>query len=306
MLVAGLGQCCWDTLAVVNAYPSPDSKAEAGAWEEQAGGPVATALVALARLGVACRFAGIVGDDAAGALIRQALKVERIDDSFLHTRQGGESQRAFIVIEKGSGRRTIIWRRPTGEPLRPAEVGERFLAGCAFLHLDGLMADASLHAAREARRLGIPVMVDAGRMRPGMTGLCSLCDYVVAAEQFFLDLGWDGSPAHFHCLAAGLGAPAVTVTIGERGSLTWGGGEPFHVPAFPVEAVDTTGAGDVFHGGFIHGILQGWELRETVIFASALAAMKCRTPGAQRGIPRPDDVRAFLAERGAGIPAGRL
>ncbi|WP_306537226.1 PfkB family carbohydrate kinase [Geobacter sp.] len=302
MTVSGLGQCCWDTLAVVDAYPSPDSKAEAVAWEEQAGGPTATALVALARLGVACRFAGVVGDDDAGRRIRQALDSEGVDGAFLVARRGGESQRAFIMIERGSGRRTIVWRRPAGEPLEPREVPDAFLAGSSLLLLDGLMADASLHAARRARRSGIPVMVDAGRMRPGMLDIARQCDYVVAAEQFFLDLGWDRTSGHFRALSAGLGAPVVTVTLGAGGSLTWEGGEPFIVPAFGVEAVDTTGAGDVFHGGYGYGILQGWRVRETVIFASALAAMKCRQVGAQRGIPRFPEVAAFLARRNIAVP----
>lgn len=302
MIAAGLGQCCWDVLAVVGAYPSPDSKAEALAWEEQAGGPTATALVALARLGVACRFAGVVGDDGAGALIRRALDAEGIDGTFLVTRPGRESQRAFIMIEQGSGRRTIVWQRPTGEPLQPGEVPETFLSGSSLLLLDGLMADVSLHAARLARDLGIPVMVDAGRMRPGMLDIARQCNYVVAAEQFFLDLGWDCTPGHFSALAAGLGAPVVTVTLGAGGSLTWEGGKPFHVPAFLVEAVDTTGAGDVFHGGYGYGILQGWGVRETVVFATALAAMKCRRVGSQRGIPALHDVASFLAARGIHLP----
>jgi len=302
VIAAGLGQCCWDTLAVVGAYPVPDSKAQALAWEEQAGGPTATALVALARLGVACRFAGVVGDDEIGGRIRRALGAEGIDTASLAVRPGGESQRAFIMVEQGGGRRTIVWRPPAAEPLRPDEVPETFLAGSSLLLLDGLMADASLHAARLARRLGIPVLVDAGRMRPGMLELARQCDYLVAAEQFFLDLGWDRTPGQFSALAVGLGAPVVTVTLGAGGSLTWEGDEPFHVPAFPVAAVDTTGAGDVFHGGFGFGILQRWGVREAVIFASALAAMKCRQMGAQGGIPRLPDVVSFFAEQGIRMP----
>jgi len=300
MIAAGVGQCCWDTLTVVGAYPSPDGKAQALAWEEQAGGPTATALVALARLGVVCRFAGVTGDDGAGERIRRALGAEGIDTASLAVRPGGESQRAFIMVEQGSGRRTIVWRPPVAEPLQPGEVPETFLSGCSLLLLDGLMADVSLHAARLARNLGIPVMVDAGRMRPGMLELARRCDYLVAAEQFFLDLGWDRTPGQFRVLAAGLGAPVVTVTLGAGGSLTWEGGEPFPVPAFPVAAVDTTGAGDVFHGGYGYGILQGWGVRETVVFASALAAMKCRQVGGQRGIPPLCDVASFLAARGIG------
>jgi sulfofructose kinase len=303
MVVTGLGQCCWDTLAEVEEYPSPDSKAESGQWVEQGGGPAATALVTVARLGLQCRFAGVVGDDAAGALIRHALHAEGIDVTHLLTRPGAASQRAFIMVERTGGRRTIVWQRPTGAHLAPAELEEPFWSGSAFLHLDGLMEEASLHGAREARRRGIPVMVDAGRMRPGMRELAGLCDYLVAAEQFFLDLGWNGSEEHFARLADGLGAPVATVTLGDRGSLTRHGGTTCHVPAFPVAALDTTGAGDVFHGGYLFGLIQGWPLRETVVFASAAAALSCLHLGAQRGAPRLDEVSRFLVDRGISVPS---
>ncbi|BBA69228.1 sugar kinase [Geobacter sulfurreducens] len=303
MVVTGLGQCCWDTLAEVEKYPSPDSKAESGHWVEQGGGPAATALVTVARLGLQCRFAGVVGDDAAGTLIRHALYAEGIDVAHLLTRPGAASQRAFIMVERPGGRRTIVWQRPTGAPLSPAELEEQFWSGSAFLHLDGLMEEASLHGAREARRRGIPVMVDAGRMRPGMRELAKLCDYLVAAEQFFLDLGWDGSGEQFARLADGLGAPVVTVTLGDRGSLTRHGGTTCHVPAFPVTTLDTTGAGDVFHGGYLFGLIKRWPLRETVVFASAAAALSCLHLGAQRGAPRLDEVIRFLVDRGIPVPA---
>lgn len=303
MVVTGVGQCCWDTLAVVGEYPTPDSKVEALAWEEQGGGPVATALVTLARLGVSCRFAGVVGDDETGRRIAASLREEGIDLSSLAVRSGASSQRAFIVVERGSGRRTIVWQRSRGAALLPEELPAGLWDGCGALHLDGILPEASLAAAREARLRGVPVMVDAGRMRPAMLDIARLSDYVVGAEQFFLDLGWRGTPEHFRELAAGLGAPVVTVTCGAGGSLTWAGGEQFFVPAFPVSAVDTTGAGDVFHGGYLYGILRGWELRETVRFASAAAALKCRHLGAQRGIPRLPEVFAFLAEAGGGPAA---
>ncbi|BDV41823.1 ribokinase [Geotalea uraniireducens] len=297
-VVTGIGQCCWDTLAVVDAYPAADSKVEAAAWEEQGGGPAATALVTLARFGIACRFAGVVGDDEAGTLIRRGLRAEGVDVAALATRAGSVSQRALIVVERGSGRRTIVWQRPTGRPLSAAEVTPELLAGSRLLHLDGLMAEASLQAARLARCAGIPVMVDAGRLRPGMVELAGCCDYLVAAEQFFRDLGWDGDEARFRRLAAGLGAPVVTVTLGPRGSLTWRADDFFPTPAFPVAVVDSTGAGDVFHGAYLYGVLRGWPLRRTVTFAAAAAALKCRFLGAQRGIPPLAGVEELLRERG--------
>lgn len=294
MSVTGIGQCSWDYLGLVDSWPAPDSKEEVRQWEEQGGGPVATALAGLARLGVLCRFHGVIGDDDAGDNIRRSLAAEGIDCSGVAVREGAVSQAAFIAVERGSGRRTIFWRRPSGAPLAPAELAEGFLEGSDFLLLDGLMAEVSLHAARQAVERGVPVMLDAGRVRPGMLETARLCDYVVAGEQFALDLGWDGRDESFAALAKRTGAGVMTVTLGTRGSITCRGKELIRQPAFPVSAVDTTGAGDVFHGGYVYGVLQGWDLPATLRFASAMAALKCRKLGGRAGIPTLAEINAFM------------
>ncbi|RII27692.1 MAG: carbohydrate kinase [Geobacter sp.] len=302
MLVTGIGQCCWDFLALVEAYPSADSKQEVFQWEEQGGGPVATALVALSRLGVACRFHGVIGDDGLGELVLGSLVNEGIDCQGVVLRSGSNSQRAFIVVEKENANRTIFWQRPTGEPLSPEELPEDYLNDCRLLLLDGLMVDVSLAAARDASRHGVPVMLDAGRLRPGMAELARLCSYVVAGEQFAFDLGWDGKDESFASVASSLGAPVVTVTCGVRGSLTWRERGVIRQPAFPVPVIDTTGAGDVFHGGYVYGLLKGWELPSVLTFAGAMAAIKCTRPGGRSGIPDLPQVLNFLRERGVPMP----
>jgi sulfofructose kinase len=304
MLMAGIGQCSWDMLALVAAYPARDSKEEVLRWEEQGGGPVATALVTAARFGHACRFCGVVGDDPLGEKVRRSLLSEGIDIDGLVVRTDAATQVAFIVIEEQGGERTIFWKRPSGAALRPQELHDSYLDGVSLLLLDGLMAEVSLHAARDARRRGIPVMLDAGRLRPGMLEIAHNCDYLVAAEQFALDLGWSGDPHRFAGEAAGLGADVVTVTLGEQGSVTWHGGEIILMPAFKVDVVDTTGAGDVFHGAYACGVMQGWPLCDTLTFASAAAALKCREIGGRKGIPGVCEVLAFLTERGVSLAAG--
>ena len=197
MVVAGVGQCSLDYLAVIDSFPSVDTKNEVLHWEEQGGGPVATALVTLARLGVKCRFHGITGDDEAGDKIRCSLIDENIDASGLLRRDNASSQMAFIAIEKNGGKRTIFCKRPSGTDLRPGELGKDFLEHCDFLLLDGLMKDSSLYAAKRAKSLNVPVMLDAGRLREGMLDIARICDYVVASEEFAKDLGWDDDPETF-------------------------------------------------------------------------------------------------------------
>jgi len=180
-----------DYLTLVDKYPRSDTKKEVLEWHEHGGGPVATALVALSRLGVRCRFCGVTGDDGAGIKIRDSLKQEGVDVRRLIRREKSHSQLAFIVIEKKTARRTIFWIRPSGDPLKKRELSTDFLKGVHFLLLDGLMKDVSLHASHRARSKNIPVMLDAGRARPGMLEIARQSDYLVASEEFAKDLGWN-------------------------------------------------------------------------------------------------------------------
>ncbi|MBI5642372.1 MAG: sugar kinase [Deltaproteobacteria bacterium] len=282
MKVAGLGQCSLDYISIVRDYPKENTKEEILDLTVQGGGPVATALVSLGRLGVKTSFAGVVSDDRAGAEIKKGLKEEGVDIRGLKVRKGGKSQTAVIVVNKKSGSRTILWQRPTVKALQKDEVNEAFIKGKDFLLLDGLMKDASIKAAKIAKKSGVPVMLDAGRVRPGMIELIELSDYVVGSEEFAKGLKLPPKDALLKLSAAG---KTVTITLGERGNITSQNGIIFNQRAFKVKAVDTTGAGDVFHGGYIYGLLNGWDIKKTVEFASAFAALKCLKPGGRAGIP---------------------
>jgi ribokinase len=308
MEITGIGQCSFDNLFMVDSFPVPDTKKEVIEWTTSGGGPVATALVSLSRLGMDSSFYGIVGDDEAGNKIRESLLSENVNINGLLTRPMSNSQVAFIAVEKDNDRRTIFWKRPSAEPLKSQELPESFLDNTAFLLVDGLMADVSIYAAKKARKKNIPVMLDAGRVREGMTELAHLCDYVVCSEEFARELiqpagnifsngvnsgdSFDPEKAISHVKA--FGAKAATITRGSKGSITAFGDEIFKIPAFNVKVIDTTGAGDVFHGGYIYGLLQKWDIKEVVRFASAFAALKCRNVGGRAGIPTLEEVENFL------------
>lgn len=292
MKVSGLGQCSLDYISIVRRYPEEDTKEEALDLAVQGGGPVATALVALSRLGFRTFFSGRVSDDEAGLEIRNGLKEEGVDIRGLKVKKGGRSQTAFILVNRKNGSRTILWQRPTVPPLTPGEVEPALIKKGRMLLLDGLMKEASLKAADIARASKIPVMLDAGRVRPGMLKLASLSDYIVCSEEFAR--GLELSPKEALKRLSLFKPKAVTVTLGAKGSLTWHEGRVFHQPAFKVRAVDTTGAGDVFHGGYIYGVLKGWEMENTVEFASAFAALKCLKPGGRAGIPSLSETLKFI------------
>ena len=283
--VFGLGPCSLDYIAKVQAYPPPDVKCEFSEMVIQGGGPVATALVALARWGLSCAYVGVIGDDPFGTMIRSSLEEEQIDISGLLVRQGFESQFAFIAAEPIVGRRTIFWRRSTGSPPSRGEINFGRLREAQVLHTDGFFQEAALAACEEGRKAGILVVVDAGSLREGIMDLARLSDYFIASESFATALVGRNNPVEACRKVAGLGPRVVGVTLGSRGYVACVEGRVIQKPAYPVEAVDTTGCGDVFHAGFIYGLIQGWETEQSLDFAAWSAAKVSRKMGGRSGIP---------------------
>jgi ribokinase len=288
--VFGLGQCALDYIGKVDAYPPPDVKCEFSEMVIQGGGPVATALVALARWGLSCAFSGVSGDDLFGKMIRESLDREGIDTSGFLVRKGFGSQFAFIVAEPGAARRTIFWRRPTGPPPKPEEIDFNLIRQARVLHTDGLFAEASLAACKAARDSGVQVVVDAGSMRDGMLDIARLSHYFLASETFSNALVGGDRPLEACHRLAELGPQVAGVTLGSKGYVALTEGRLIKGRAYPVEAVDTTGCGDVFHAGFIYGLTQGWDVEKCLDLGAWSAAMVSCKLGGRAGIPSLEEV----------------
>jgi ribokinase len=289
--VYGLGQCCLDYIGKVETYPPPDVKCEFTDMVIQGGGPVATALVALARWGVSCAFAGVLGDDLFGIMIKASLDEEGIDTGGVLLREGFDSQFAFIVAEPGTGRRTIFWRRPTGPPPSPDEINCHIIRQAEILHTDGLFPEASLAACKAAKEAGVQVVVDAGSFRAGMLDIARMSDYFLASETFAEAIAGAGKPLDACYRLAELGPRVVGVTLGPNGYVALDGDRIIERPAYSVEAVDTTGCGDVFHAGFIYGLVQKWVVDKSLDFAAWAAAMVSLKLGGRSGIPTLREVK---------------
>ena len=283
--VYGLGQCCLDYIGKVDSYPPPDVKCEFRQMVIQGGGPVATALVALSKWGVSCTFAGVIGDDQFGDIIKATLEDEKVDTAGLVVRQGSESQFAFILAEPGVGRRTIFWRRPTGSPPSPQELDYSTIRKAAVFHTDGLFTEASLAAAKAAKEAGVKVVVDAGSLREGMLDLAQLSDYFLASETFSDGLVGEGRPLDACRKLAEYGPSVVGVTLGARGYVALAGNRIIERPAYQVDSVDTTGCGDVFHAGFTYGLIKGWKVDKCLDFGAWAAAEVSLELGGRAGIP---------------------
>lgn len=293
--VVGLGQACLDYLGRLNVYPEEDGKCELIDLHIQCGGPASTALVTLSRLGVKTSFLGSVSDDPSGIGIIKGFKDEDVDCAFLKITPGYTSQFAFIAITVKNGNRTIFWHRGSVPHLRSIDVNLSLFPKAKILHLDELMIEAAHEAARQARDMGLKVVMDAGTMRDGFLELASLVDVLIASERFAEPLVGDAVPAEKTLEALRqLGPNEVVVTLGSKGSIGLCGEEIIFQEAFSVDAADTTGAGDVYHGAYIYGLLQGWDMPECMRFASAASAIKCREIGARKGIPSLNEVMEFM------------
>jgi sulfofructose kinase len=274
-----------DTICIVPEFPRPNTKMSLRDVRFEPGGQVATALTTCARLGLKARYIGSVGTDRWGQAQMASLREEDLE---LHVRQveGAASQVAIILLEEGIGERTILWRRDQALQYPVSVLQRDLITSAHILHLDGCDCAAALQAARWAREAGMRIVIDIDEIYDDSTHeLLALVDYLIAGSDFADD------PRE---LAQRYGCPVVGITRGANGAVFFDRGKLTHSSTFKVPVADTTGAGDVFHGGFIYGLLQNWNLDDVIRFAHAVAAMKCMHIGARRGIPTLAAVREFL------------
>jgi ribokinase len=295
------GYSAIDYLGVVPHFPRENLKLEMESFEIQGGGPAATAAVTLHRLGLTTAYAGIVADDDLGKRMLELLVKEGVDTSSVIVEPGARSQFAFIMVDRETGKRTILWTRGTLPFIRPDQVEEDLIKSSKALLVDTLEPAAAAHAAEIARDSGIPVVIDAGTLREGVEEILPFCDYIVASETFAGQISGNGPVEDALRAIDSFGPAGSVVTLGERGCAGLERNKLFREPGLEVEVVDTTGAGDVFHGAFLFGVLQNWPLREICIFSNAVAALKCTEPGGRAGIPDLNTTLEFLKDR---IPGG--
>ena len=293
--VVGVGLSAVDYLGIVDEYPPPaDVKIQMSQFTRQGGGPVATALVALARLGDRTAFVGKMGDDEVGRLMRSQLEEEKVDVTQVVMEPGASSQPAFIIVDQATGRRTIFWSESDVPPLRASEMDREFITSARILHLDGLQMEAGLAAARWAKEADMTVVLDGDTIRPGIDKLIKLTDILITSRNFAARFTLEDDLEKAIHRMRSLGPEIVGITLGHDGCILSWENTMLRKPAFQVDVVDTTGAGDVFHGAFIYGLLKNWPVEKTAEFANAVAAMKCRKLGGRAGIPTFDEAVAFL------------
>jgi sulfofructose kinase len=293
--VVGVGYCSVDYFGIVDEYPPPaDKKMPMAQFTKQGGGPVATALVALSRLGARTAFVGKMGDDEFGGFMKKTLEEDNVDITQVVTEPGVSSQFAFIIVDQATGKRTILWSQSDVSPLRADEMDHEFITSAPILHLDGLQMEAGLTAARWAKEAGMTVVLDGDTIRPGIDELIGLTDVLITSHNFAVQFTGENELERALLKLRSLNPEIVGITMGIEGCILSWGDAIIRRPVYDVKVVDTTGAGDVFHGAFIYGLLKKWPLDRTAEFANAVASLKCRKLGGRAGIPTLDEAMLLL------------
>jgi len=298
--VVGFGLNSIDLMVVVAEYPASNTKQRLQRFARQPGGQMATATATCARLGWRARYVGSFGDDDLGALSKESLINAGVEIGAARTVAGIANQFAVILVDGRSGERTVLWDRDPALTYDPADVPRDAIVSGRILMVDCHQTAAAAQAARYARQARIPTIVDVERVRPGIADLLQNIDVIVAAQEFPAALtGYEELGKALDAIAREFGALVVTATLGAEGSLTWCGGREIRTPAFQVDCVDTTGAGDVFRGAFAAGCLRSPndDLEDVLTYANAVAALNCRALGSRGGLPTPDEVDRLLLAR---------
>lgn len=282
--VVGVGINATDTIIRLPRFPTLDSKVEIISSQMMPGGQIASAMVACSRWGLSARYVGKIGEDAAARLQIDEMEKEGVDAHWI-TAPGCDSQSAYILVDESSGERTVLWKRDSSIALMPGDLKREWIWDARILLVDGHDTEASATVAGWAKQEGLEVVGDFDNRYPGVEAVLELTDFPVTSRDFPERLTGEKDllkslPAIFRRFKCRL----MAATLGRLGVLAWDGVRFLLCPGFRVDAVDTTGAGDIFHGAFVYGLARGKPLEEILEFACAAAALNCMASGARGNI----------------------
>jgi sulfofructose kinase len=295
--VIGIGENSVDSVNLLPGYPQPYGPAAKMRIRERrvlCGGQMATAMCACASLGLKAKYVGVTGTDDNGRRIRAELRGRHVDISDLVIRDV-ENRFAVILVDETTGDRIVLWDRDERLRLRDQELPVDALAAASVVHVDDVDDEVAIRAATIAREAGAMVTSDIDRITDRTEQLADAVTHAIFAAHVPPHLaGTNDLEAALRVLHKRFGN-IVVVTMGEHGAMAYDGARIHREPAFPVHAIDTTGAGDVFRGGFIYALVHGEPIDQALRIANAAAAVSCTRLGALNGVPTLDEVRELMA-----------
>jgi ribokinase len=297
--ILGLGCTAVDDLLFVEGYPPADGKTRVLKRERQGGGLTATALVAAARMGARCLYAGTLGDDELSRFVESRLRAEGIVVEQVRRQAGARPVHSVIVVDQKRGTRAIFFDLENAGRATPKWPDESVIRAARVLFVDPFGIAGMTRAALVAREAGIPVVADFERvpLEEGFAELAALVGHLIVSGEFAMQWTGRNNPAEAARALWLQQREGVVVTCGAEGCWFLGREDPDRprlFPAFRVPVVDTTGCGDVFHGAYAAGLAQGLDFFDRLRLASAAAALKATQPGGQTGIPSRSAVEEFL------------
>jgi sulfofructose kinase len=301
--VIGLGLTIVDVVLRLERMPRWEDTGRVAGFALADGGPAGTACAVAAMFGVRTGFIDTFGNDEMAERRLQSLEQAGVDISHMIKRAAPEDHIVVVYVHEKTGERYFSFLHGfLSRVVQPEELDREYLISARYLHLDGSHPQAALQAARWMHEAGKSVVLDAATTSqtiPGwMQQLVAETDVLICGSGFGARLTGQQDPWQAGKAILDIGPSIVVQTEGLNGSYTVSPDEQFHTPAFKVDVVDTTGAGDVFHGAYLVGLVRGWDLRRTATFASAVSAIHCTVLGNRKGIPTMEEVEMFLRERG--------
>jgi sulfofructose kinase len=293
--VLGLGAVTVDDLLYVEEYPAADSKVRVTNRRRAAGGLCGTALVAAARQGARTAFSGVLGDDELSRFTKEQLAQESIDCSPILFHEAARPRHSTIIVAQQTGTRTIFSDDNGAQELPDEAITAQLITRAKVLFIDHTVPHSGIAAARIAREHNIPVVADIERLNvPRVDELLASIDHLIVGLKCGRAITNQEAPEDIIKVLCQSHEVAV-VTHGEHGCwFAERGGKVLYQPAFPVEVVDTTGCGDVFHGAYAVALARGNDLQTRIKIATACAALKATQPGGRKGIPNQTQLRQFL------------
>lgn len=298
-MIVGIGANVYDTLITLSGFPKEDTKMRADGVKVSGGGPCATGLCAAAKLGADAAFIGTLSDDACGSFLMSDMAKYGMDNSLINTVSGYSAFTSCIWLNKKNATRTCVFDKGNIPPLSLTDEQKNAIADADILMVDGNELEAAIDGAVTANANGTKVLYDAGGLYDGIERLLPLADILIPSAEFAMGhTGKNDTKSAAKAIFEKYSPEVAVVTDGKNGGVMYDGKELWSYPAFPVEAVDSNGAGDVFHGAFAFGVQMGYNYRKCCVFASAVSALKCMGVGARESVPAIEDVIEFLKERG--------
>jgi sulfofructose kinase len=294
--VVGVGVNAVDTLIRLPRFPASDSKMEFSESAVMPGGQVASAMIACRNWGLSTRYIGKVGDDEYGELHRSEFQKAGVEE-YLVVAPGCASQSSFILVDQTTGERTVLWKRDARVALRPEDLQREWIVNAGALLVDGHDTEAAALAARWARQAGIPVIADLDNLYPGVEALLENVDFIVSSKEFPERLtGAKDLLKSLPLIQEKFKNRLTAATLGRDGVLAWDGSSFTYSPAYVLPAVDTTGAGDMFHAAFIYAQLEALKFEDQLSFSCAAAGLNCTGSGARGHLASLEEIRKLMRE----------